>query len=177
MFKNKKGFTIVELVIVIAVIGILAGVLIPTFSGITQKAEESKALQATRNTLTEYLSQNSGADEGMMFYYAMKEDATSTTYKVYLYANGGLHDVGTIVCNSSYAVDTSKTKWSDGFSYDAETKLISYNTEYGSFTYVGSASFGADNDGTYGEAEISKTSQCSKTTTESNNTDETTAAE
>ena len=32
--NNKKGFTIVELVIVIAVIAILAGVLIPTFSGI-----------------------------------------------------------------------------------------------------------------------------------------------
>lgn len=31
MKKNKKGFTIVELVIVIAVIGILAAVLIPTF--------------------------------------------------------------------------------------------------------------------------------------------------
>ena len=30
MKKNKKGFTIVELVIVIAVIGILAAVLIPT---------------------------------------------------------------------------------------------------------------------------------------------------
>ena len=38
---NKKGFTIVELVIVIAVIAILAGVLIPTFGGIVDKANES----------------------------------------------------------------------------------------------------------------------------------------
>ena len=43
--NNKKGFTIVELVIVIAVIAILAGVLIPTFSGIISKAQESAALQ------------------------------------------------------------------------------------------------------------------------------------
>ena len=35
---NKKGFTIVELVVVIAVIAILAAVLIPTFSGIIKKA-------------------------------------------------------------------------------------------------------------------------------------------
>ena len=42
---NKKGFTIVELVIVIAVIAILAGVLIPTFGGIIDRANESKALQ------------------------------------------------------------------------------------------------------------------------------------
>lgn len=42
---NKKGFTIVELVIVIAVIAILAAVMIPTFSGIITKAQESAALQ------------------------------------------------------------------------------------------------------------------------------------
>lgn len=38
---NKKGFTIVELVIVIAVIAILAAVLIPTFAGIIRKANLS----------------------------------------------------------------------------------------------------------------------------------------
>ena len=42
---NKKGFTIVELVIVIAVIAILAAVMIPTFSGIVTKAQQSAALQ------------------------------------------------------------------------------------------------------------------------------------
>lgn len=42
---NKKGFTIVELVIVIAVIAILAGVLIPTFGGIIDRANESAAMQ------------------------------------------------------------------------------------------------------------------------------------
>lgn len=43
--KNKKGFTIVELVIVIAVIAILAAVLIPTFSGVITKAQNSAAQQ------------------------------------------------------------------------------------------------------------------------------------
>ena len=42
---NKKGFTIVELVIVIAVIAILAAVMIPTFSGIIDKANASAAQQ------------------------------------------------------------------------------------------------------------------------------------
>ena len=50
---NKKGFTIVELVIVIAVIAILAAVLIPTFSGIVTKAQNSAALQEARNVYTE----------------------------------------------------------------------------------------------------------------------------
>jgi len=53
---NKKGFTIVELVIVIAVIAILAAVLIPTFSGVIEAANENAAMQAARNEYTEYLA-------------------------------------------------------------------------------------------------------------------------
>ena len=51
--NNKKGFTIVELVIVIAVIAILAAVLIPTFANVIEKANESAALQEIRNELTD----------------------------------------------------------------------------------------------------------------------------
>lgn len=47
--RNKKGFTIVELVIVIAVIAILAAVLIPTFANLVEKANESKDTQLIRN--------------------------------------------------------------------------------------------------------------------------------
>ena len=43
--RNRKGFTIVELVIVIAVIAILAGVMIPTFSGIIETAHRSADTQ------------------------------------------------------------------------------------------------------------------------------------
>ncbi|MBE6533158.1 MAG: prepilin-type N-terminal cleavage/methylation domain-containing protein [Ruminococcaceae bacterium] len=49
---NKKGFTIVELVVVVAVIAILAAVLIPTFSGVIKKANESKDIQLVRNLNT-----------------------------------------------------------------------------------------------------------------------------
>jgi type IV pilus assembly protein PilA len=51
--NNRKGFTIVELVIVIAVIAILAGVLIPTFSGIVEKANKSAAVQEAQNVYKE----------------------------------------------------------------------------------------------------------------------------
>ena len=37
--RNKKGFTLVELVIVIAVIAILAGVMIGTFASVVKKAK------------------------------------------------------------------------------------------------------------------------------------------
>ena len=46
---NKKGFTIVELVVVVAVIAILAAVLIPTFSGIIRKANISSDTVLAKN--------------------------------------------------------------------------------------------------------------------------------
>ena len=54
--STKKGFTLVELVIVIAIIAILAAVLIPTFTGIVTKAQKSKAQQAARNAYTEMMA-------------------------------------------------------------------------------------------------------------------------
>ena len=62
--KNRKGFTITELVIVIAVIAILAAVLIPTFSNIIDKANKNAALQEARNIYTQYVAENAatGAD-------------------------------------------------------------------------------------------------------------------
>ena len=42
---NKKGFTLTELIVVIVIIGILAGVLIPSITGYVKKSQESAALQ------------------------------------------------------------------------------------------------------------------------------------
>ena len=56
---NKKGFTIVELVIVIAVIAVLAAVLIPTFSNVVDNARESALKSDARNLYTEYLTYQS----------------------------------------------------------------------------------------------------------------------
>lgn len=66
--KKKNAFTITELVIVIAVIAILAAVLIPTFSNVIEKANESAALQEARNALTNFKIYAPSHDvEGMKF--------------------------------------------------------------------------------------------------------------
>lgn len=52
---KKRGFTIVELVIVIAVIAILASVLIPTFSGVVTRAKAAAELESARNAYTQAL--------------------------------------------------------------------------------------------------------------------------
>ena len=73
--SNKKGFTIVELVIVIAVIAILSAVLIPTFSNITKKAKESAAMQEATNAMTAVLVEEDGIiEEGKTYYVVYEKD-------------------------------------------------------------------------------------------------------
>lgn len=62
MRKLRKWFTIVELVIVIAVIAVLAAVLIPTFLHLSKKAKEAsdKSLVATLNTSLKIEEADSG---------------------------------------------------------------------------------------------------------------------
>ena len=45
VLKNKKAFTLTEMIVVIAIIGILAGVLIPTITSYISRAKESAASQ------------------------------------------------------------------------------------------------------------------------------------
>lgn len=70
---NKKGFTIVELVIVIAVIAILAGVLIPTFATVVDKANQSKAMQEAKNEYEAYLAENAETLTGNENFYVVTE--------------------------------------------------------------------------------------------------------
>ncbi len=63
MFHNsKKGFTIVELVVVIAVVAVLAAVLIPTFAGLINKANQSADQQAVTNMNKILATENKAED-------------------------------------------------------------------------------------------------------------------
>lgn len=92
MKNNKKGFTIVELVIVIAVIAILAAVLIPTFSSVTQSAKESAAMQQAKSGLNATLALTGGSmPSGTIF--AVNDDDDAEADYWYEYKNNKLQNV------------------------------------------------------------------------------------
>ena len=79
--NNKKGFTIVELVIVIAVIAILSAVLIPTFGTVISDANATAELQEARTAYTQYLSDKDKVVAlGENKLYVVNDDVTPNVY-------------------------------------------------------------------------------------------------
>lgn len=59
--KNQKGFTLIELMIVVAIIAILAAIALPAYSNYTKKAKVSEVILAAsslRTDVSEYVASN-----------------------------------------------------------------------------------------------------------------------
>lgn len=114
--NKKKGFTIVELVIVIAVIAILAAVLIPNLSRLVTKADKSAAMQEAKAAMDNDLINAEGDLANMVTctvdskqYYIIKDATSSTT-----------PEAGNVIlvkaANGTYTVKNSET---EGTFYEA----------------------------------------------------------
>ena len=84
---NKKGFTIVELVIVIAVIAILAAVLIPNLSRLVTKTDKSAAMQEAKAAMDNDLINAEGDLANMTKYVVSDSDSDVALKGKQVYVN------------------------------------------------------------------------------------------
>lgn len=72
--QTKKGFTLVELVIVIAVIAILSAILIPTFGNVISQANETAAMDNAKTAYTNFLVKNGNNSKDATKYVSYADD-------------------------------------------------------------------------------------------------------
>ena len=106
--SNKKGFTLVELVVVIAIIGVLAAILVPSMMGYVKKSRLKTAngnAKTAYNAIAEYLAEEetqgnlTNVDNGKCI-----SAATSA-----LAANGG--DAGVVDTDAEGVADNVNYVW------------------------------------------------------------------
>lgn len=134
--KLKKGFTLVELVIVIAVIAILSAVLIPTFGNVIQNANDSAAFSTASNALTKYTTsmaeaqQSTSLPDGYVVVLKSNVDFKSGENGISALTPGNVQYVFRFVNNSlkQYEDDSSTTKIT--YSTDLSDKIVSLTGNY-----------------------------------------------
>ena len=99
---NSKGFTLIEIIVVIAIVGVLAGMAAVSYSGMTKDYEiesvKEQLIQTLKNTRTEAVARNRTVDF---------VEITSGNYTICWY-NGGTPV--TITNNISFGLQNSNIK-------------------------------------------------------------------
>lgn len=133
---KNKGFTLIELIIVVTILGIMAAIVIPTFQGNVATAKESASktnLMTIRTQLELYKLQHNGYPPG----YVNGAGAPIATVQVQL--------IGTTAVTGQAS---SNTVPSDPFLYGPYLKKIPQNSYNKLSTIAYAADFSADVDGT-----------------------------
>jgi len=103
--KDRKGFTLVELIVVLVILAILAALLIPALTGYIDKANKEKVVSECRMVVMAAQTEASKMDGGKLAfgsdtntaadYDAAVEDLSETKgkFEIVLYDDGTVHTV------------------------------------------------------------------------------------
>jgi len=97
MMRKNEGFTLIELMIVIAIIGILAAIAIPQFSAYRQRSYNAAAESDLRNAAT---AQEAYYVDTQKYVAAPQTNLTGQTYGLYISQNVLMN--GSIVGTTGY---------------------------------------------------------------------------
>ena len=113
MKMNKKGFTLIEMLVVIAIIAILVAIVVPTVASATEKAKEAADAANIRSAVAEV---------------TIKGLETEADYsaKVKMKQSDGFKTLGTdaTICGIAASNDTVFKKSEVVVAYDAETGKV-----------------------------------------------------
>ncbi len=131
MTKGRKGFTLIELMIVVAIIGILAAIAIPKFAQLVRKSNEGASkgnLGAVRSALSIYYGDNEGL-------YPTDDMTSLTTNGKYLTAIP-MAKTPTYHPDSATVVTQTSSNDAGGWTYNNTTTDANFGTVWVNCTHT-----------------------------------------
>jgi len=123
--STKKGFTLVELIVVLVVLAILAAMLVPALTGYIKRARQEKDYQFAATVLT-------AAQSAATYQFSLAKADRSTTIKET--TNAGGQSGGVTVADLVGVASTQKT-WTCSFSVNSDYVITKGTVTIGDVDY------------------------------------------